>query len=155
MNSLGRECNELKSKYDECFNVWFSQKFLKGDTNDDMCKPLFLVYRDCIRVSTHFNSAMSSLAISSYKNDTDKQWQFILLPGKICDVSSFVTQNYKQMDSDCHSSIRIQYKIIGFFCIWRYSYKTVLKLSSNGKDNFDSKFIFRKQLSIRKSIWVK
>ena len=115
MNSLGRECNELKSKYDECFNVWFSQKFLKGDTNDDMCKPLFLVYRDCIRVSTHFNSAMSSLAISSYKNDTDKQWQFILLPGKICDVSSFVTQNYKQMDSDCHSSIRIQYKILGFF----------------------------------------
>ena len=39
MNSLGRECNELKSKYDEYFNVWFSQKFLKGDTNDDMCTP--------------------------------------------------------------------------------------------------------------------
>ena len=38
MNSLGRECNELKGKYDDCFNVWFSQKFLKGDTNEDMCK---------------------------------------------------------------------------------------------------------------------
>ena len=42
---------------------------------------------------------MSSLAISSHKNDTEKQWQFILLPGKICDVSSFITQNYKQMGS--------------------------------------------------------
>ncbi len=51
MNSLGRECNELKGKYDACFNVWFSEKFLKGDSNEDMCKPLFLVYRDCVRVS--------------------------------------------------------------------------------------------------------
>ena len=46
MNSLGADCNELKSKYDACFNVWFSEKFLKGDHEDDsMCKPIFLVYR--------------------------------------------------------------------------------------------------------------
>ena len=51
MNSIGKECNELKIKYDECFQVWFSEKFLKGDTNDDMCKPIFNVYRDCVRVS--------------------------------------------------------------------------------------------------------
>lgn len=49
MNSIGKECNELKAKYDECFQVWFSEKFLKGDTNDDMCKPIFGVYRDCVR----------------------------------------------------------------------------------------------------------
>ena len=49
MNSIGPECNELKAKYDSCFNVWFSEKFLKGDTSDDMCKPLFVVYRDCVR----------------------------------------------------------------------------------------------------------
>ena len=55
MNSLGRECNELKGKYDACFNVWFSEKFLKGDSNEDMCKPLFLVYRDCVRVSVFYN----------------------------------------------------------------------------------------------------
>jgi len=48
MNSI-KECNELKIKYDECFQVWFSEKFLKGDTNDDMCKPIFNVYRDCVR----------------------------------------------------------------------------------------------------------
>ncbi len=52
MNSLGAECNELKQSYDACFNVWFSEKFLKGDTADDsMCKPIFLVYKDCVRVS--------------------------------------------------------------------------------------------------------
>lgn len=49
MNSLDPECNELKQKYDSCFNLWFTEKFLKGDTNEDMCKPLFVVYRDCVR----------------------------------------------------------------------------------------------------------
>lgn len=49
MNSIGPECDELKKTYDSCFNVWFTEKFLKGDTNDDMCKPLFVVYRDCVR----------------------------------------------------------------------------------------------------------
>ena len=53
MNSIGKDCNELKAKYDECFQVWFSEKFLKGDSDDGMCKPLFSVYRDCVRVSQH------------------------------------------------------------------------------------------------------
>ena len=30
MNSLDPECNELKTKYDSCFNLWFTEKFLKG-----------------------------------------------------------------------------------------------------------------------------
>ena len=50
MQSVGAECNELKTKYDACFQVWFSEKFLKGDPSEDMCKPLFIVYRDCVRV---------------------------------------------------------------------------------------------------------
>lgn len=49
MNSIGPECNELKAKYDSCFNVWFSEKFLKGDTSDSMCKPLFVLYQECVR----------------------------------------------------------------------------------------------------------
>merc|ERR1712154_341414 len=51
MNSIGPECNKLKAKYDSCFNVWFSEKFLKGDSSDDMCKPLFVLYRDCVRAA--------------------------------------------------------------------------------------------------------
>ena len=49
MNSIGPECNELKAKYDSCFNVWYSEKFLKGDTSDSMCAPLFLLYQECAR----------------------------------------------------------------------------------------------------------
>lgn len=48
MDSIGKDCNELKTKYDACFQVWFSEKFLKGDTSEDMCKPLFIVYKDCV-----------------------------------------------------------------------------------------------------------
>ena len=50
MDSIGKDCNELKTKYDACFQVWFSEKFLKGDTSEDMCKPLFIVYKDCVTV---------------------------------------------------------------------------------------------------------
>lgn len=45
------DCSELKQKYDACFNSWFSEKFLKGDTNDSMCAPLLKVYKDCVTVS--------------------------------------------------------------------------------------------------------
>ena len=45
MNSIGPECSDLKAKYDSCFNVWFSEKFLKGKDDEDMCKPLFILYR--------------------------------------------------------------------------------------------------------------
>ena len=51
MNSIGKDCNELKAKYDSCFQLWFSEKFLKGDSSEDMCKPLFIVYKDCVRVT--------------------------------------------------------------------------------------------------------
>ena len=56
MNSIGKDCNDLKAKYDACFQVWFSEKFLKGDTSEDMCKPLFMVYKDCVRVSISVSS---------------------------------------------------------------------------------------------------
>lgn len=51
MNSIGENCNELKSKYDACFNAWFSEKFLKGHTDDAVCKPLFLSYQKCVQVN--------------------------------------------------------------------------------------------------------
>lgn len=51
MNSLGDDCNDLKRKYDECFNLWFSDRFLKGDNDDSMCAPIFKVYQECVKVS--------------------------------------------------------------------------------------------------------
>ncbi|XP_014246078.1 TP53-regulated inhibitor of apoptosis 1-like [Cimex lectularius] len=41
-------CRTLKEQYDACFNVWFSQKFLKGDYNDSMCAGLLKVYKECV-----------------------------------------------------------------------------------------------------------
>ena len=64
---------------------------------------------------------MSSLAISSHKNDTEKQWQFILLPGKICDVSSFVTQNYKQMGSIPHKEPQSEIFVFDILVSWYFS----------------------------------
>lgn len=51
MNSIGEACSELKKEYDACFNTWFSEKFLKGETNDSMCEPVFKVYQQCVKVS--------------------------------------------------------------------------------------------------------
>ncbi|XP_044736375.1 TP53-regulated inhibitor of apoptosis 1-like [Chrysoperla carnea] len=49
MNSIGSSCNELKRKYDDCFNVWFAEHFLKGKTDDSMCAPFFKVYQQCVK----------------------------------------------------------------------------------------------------------
>ncbi|CAH0691768.1 unnamed protein product [Spodoptera exigua] len=49
MNSIGEECTELKKKYDDCFNSWFSERFLKGDHDDSICAGIFKVYQDCVK----------------------------------------------------------------------------------------------------------
>jgi len=50
MNSIGKDCNELKQKYEECFNSWFADKYLKGLGRDDQsCEPLFRVYQNCVK----------------------------------------------------------------------------------------------------------
>ncbi|XP_031637788.1 TP53-regulated inhibitor of apoptosis 1-like [Contarinia nasturtii] len=51
MNSIGENCNELKQDYDACFNAWFAEKFLHGDTNDSACAPLFKVYQQCVKAA--------------------------------------------------------------------------------------------------------
>ncbi|KAK6190143.1 hypothetical protein SNE40_002074 [Patella caerulea] len=48
MNSIGEECTNLKRNYEDCFNKWFSEKFLKGNNEDD-CAPLFKVYQTCVK----------------------------------------------------------------------------------------------------------
>lgn len=44
-------CKELKEKYDHCFNVWFSEKFLRGNYDDSDCASLLKVYTECVTVS--------------------------------------------------------------------------------------------------------
>ncbi len=47
MESINPECTEAKKAYEACFNVWYAEKYLKGDTIDE-CGPLFRQYRACI-----------------------------------------------------------------------------------------------------------
>ncbi|CAF4881725.1 TP53-regulated inhibitor of apoptosis 1-like [Pieris napi] len=49
MNSIGEECTELKKKYDDCFNSWFSERFLKGDHDDSVCAGIFKIYQECVK----------------------------------------------------------------------------------------------------------
>lgn len=49
MNSVGKECQDLKQEYDECFNKWFADSFLKGK-KDDPCSELFKAYQACVKV---------------------------------------------------------------------------------------------------------
>ncbi|XP_017078091.1 TP53-regulated inhibitor of apoptosis 1-like [Drosophila eugracilis] len=49
MSSVGEDCNELKQQYDACFNSWFSERFLKGQTDDSACTPIFRVYQECVK----------------------------------------------------------------------------------------------------------
>ncbi|XP_003739287.2 serine/threonine-protein phosphatase alpha-2 isoform-like [Galendromus occidentalis] len=48
MNSLDQNCNDLKKRYEECFNAWFSDGFLKGDLRDP-CKEIFQNYTGCVK----------------------------------------------------------------------------------------------------------
>ncbi|XP_013186835.1 TP53-regulated inhibitor of apoptosis 1-like [Amyelois transitella] len=49
MNSIGEECTELKKKYDDCFNTWFTERFLKGDHDDSVCAGIFKIYQECVK----------------------------------------------------------------------------------------------------------
>ena len=51
--SLSPDCNELKTKYDNCFNAWYTQKYLKGITTNE-CDPLFQEYKSCVWVRALF-----------------------------------------------------------------------------------------------------
>ncbi|KAI9293227.1 hypothetical protein K502DRAFT_44235 [Neoconidiobolus thromboides FSU 785] len=48
MDSIGKQCTILKKEYDECFNKWYTEKFLKGDVTPE-CKHIFEKYQECVQ----------------------------------------------------------------------------------------------------------
>ncbi|KAI8929055.1 hypothetical protein BC831DRAFT_509516 [Entophlyctis helioformis] len=52
MSSLSSDCTEVKDRYDTCFNKWYAEKFLKGDTTP-ACDELFKQYRECVWKAIH------------------------------------------------------------------------------------------------------
>lgn len=51
MNSVGEGYTDMKREYDQCFNRWFAEKFLKGEGSGDPCTDLFKRYQQCVQVS--------------------------------------------------------------------------------------------------------
>lgn len=50
MDSIAPECTNIKHDYDRCFNDWFAERFLKGDTKLPVgCEDLFKKYQNCIK----------------------------------------------------------------------------------------------------------
>ncbi|GAA5816712.1 hypothetical protein MFLAVUS_010244 [Mucor flavus] len=76
-SSVGANCTDLKLKYDSCFNKWYSEKFLKGDTTSE-CEDLFKDYRACV-MSTLKEKGIDKLLDDSRKEapfpSTDQQKQ--------------------------------------------------------------------------------
>lgn len=57
MESFDSECTPLKTKYDECFNKWFRERYLKGETDhDEACGELFEAYQKCVKVDEFMQS---------------------------------------------------------------------------------------------------
>lgn len=51
MNSLEEGCTPLKAQYDECFNAWFRDSFLRGKVDHERsCGELFSAYQKCLKV---------------------------------------------------------------------------------------------------------
>ncbi|XP_030193102.1 TP53-regulated inhibitor of apoptosis 1 [Gadus morhua] len=49
MNSVGEACTELKREYDQCFNRWFAESFLKGERSGEPCGDSFKRYQLCVQ----------------------------------------------------------------------------------------------------------
>lgn len=64
MNSISPECTEVKRRYDQCFNTWYAEVFLKGRKGDP-CKQLFEQYQSCLR------KAASELKLDLWEIEAD------------------------------------------------------------------------------------
>lgn len=49
-SSFAPECTELKQVYDECFNKWYSEEFLKGrgENERNPCLKQWQLYSQCV-----------------------------------------------------------------------------------------------------------
>ncbi|KAK0625257.1 hypothetical protein B0T17DRAFT_267997 [Bombardia bombarda] len=49
--SLAKQCNEMKERYDTCFLKWYSEKYLRGSGTEDNneCSALFKEYSKCLQ----------------------------------------------------------------------------------------------------------
>ncbi|AAS50848.1 ABR078Cp [Eremothecium gossypii ATCC 10895] len=46
--SFAPECTPLKETYDQCFNTWYSEKFLRGRSTENECTESWYAYMHCV-----------------------------------------------------------------------------------------------------------
>ncbi|XP_011308649.1 TP53-regulated inhibitor of apoptosis 1-like isoform X2 [Fopius arisanus] len=67
-------CQELKKNYDECFNNWFTERFMKGHTDDSICAPLLKVYKECVQKSMkEQNIELKDIEINHLGTENEKK----------------------------------------------------------------------------------
>lgn len=49
--SFAPECTESKIKYDDCFNKWYTEKFLQGKSLHNECTELWDNYITCVNAA--------------------------------------------------------------------------------------------------------
>ncbi|SMN17773.1 similar to Saccharomyces cerevisiae YKL053C-A MDM35 Mitochondrial intermembrane space protein [Maudiozyma saulgeensis] len=59
--SFAPECTELKKTYDNCFNEWYSEKFLKGKSVENECSKEWYAYIGCVNENLKKKSIQSAL----------------------------------------------------------------------------------------------
>lgn len=68
--SFAPECTPAKTKYDECFNAWYSEKFLKGKSLHNECTDLWDEYITCV------NTALAKQKIKPMLDKAREDQQF-------------------------------------------------------------------------------
>ena len=70
-SSFASQCSELKTTYDDCFNDWYANEFLKGRGKSvNPCEDVFKEYKSCLE------SALSSKGLSQMLEDARKDHPF-------------------------------------------------------------------------------
>ncbi|CUM50779.1 unnamed protein product [Debaryomyces tyrocola] len=49
--SFAPECTEAKNQYDDCFNKWYTEKFLQGKSLENECTELWDSYITCVNTA--------------------------------------------------------------------------------------------------------
>ncbi|KAM9900953.1 hypothetical protein OXX69_008898 [Metschnikowia pulcherrima] len=49
--SFAPECTNAKSEYDDCFNKWYTEKFLQGKSLHNECTDLWDNYITCVNTA--------------------------------------------------------------------------------------------------------
>ncbi|KAK9474560.1 MDM35-like protein [Dipodascopsis tothii] len=47
--SFAPECTDVKKAYDNCFNEWYSEKFLRGKSITNECEETWAAYESCVK----------------------------------------------------------------------------------------------------------